>query len=317
MNGAQKLLWLLALLLAGPVLRPAVSAQTVADPLALPPIKCPVDTFRELLDMSPVQRKVALASRPVETQQRLLAKLREYQALTPEARKLRLRATELRWWLLPLMHQPATNRVAQLAAIPADLRKLVDTRLEQWDLLPPDLQKVLLEQDEWAGLETLTAVQRQKSLASLPPERRAALETGLARWRALTESQRRATCEQFDSYFHLTAREQKKVLSTFSEIERQQMEQTLRSFESLPLEKRRACVRAFEKFANLSLAERQQFLTNAERWQQMSLAERAAWRNLVSTVTDWPPLPPGLGTPLPPPLPTSPLPRSAPATNGG
>jgi len=317
MNASRKFVWLLALALIAPGLRLPMWAQTAGDPPPLPPIKCPVDTFRELLDMTSEQRRQALAVRPVETQKRLLAKLREYQALTPEAQKLRLRATELRFWLAPLMGEPATNRAAQLNLIPTDLRKLVEDRLTQWDLLPPGFQKELLEKDEAARLAAMTVAQRQNNLAILLPEQRAALEAGLTRWRALTEDQRRATCEQFDGYFNLTAREQKKVLGTFSEAERQRMEQTLRSFEQLPLEKRRACVRSFEKFANLSLAERHQFLKNAARWQEMSLAEREGWRNLVNTVTDWPPLPSGFGETPPPPVPGLPRTRSAPTTNGG
>jgi hypothetical protein len=314
MNRWHQLVGLLLLALAGPLLCPAVNAQTAADPLPLAAVKSPVDTFRELLGLTAEQRKQALADRPPETQQHLLTKLREYDALTPEGRELRLHATELRWWLEPLMRLPATNRVVQLKAVPADLRSLVEERLTLWDLCPPDLQQELLLKEETARLGALTVLQRQKSLASLPPERRAELEAGLARWRALTEDQRRATCKQFDRYFDLTAEEQKQVLSKYSEAERRQMEQTLRAFENLPFGKRRECVRSFEKFANLTLAERQQFLKNAERWQQMSPAERAAWRNLVNTATDWPPLPPGLSEtpPLPPPGPSSPGTASAP-----
>jgi hypothetical protein len=313
MNEGRKFVLLLVMLV---VTGAVVPAQPSTTPPPLPPLRSPVDTFRELLGMTAEQRKSALAARPAEIRQRLLAKLREYQALQPEERELRLRATELRWWLLPLMRQPATNRLGQLNFIPADLRKLVDDRLAQWDLLPPDLQKEILEKDEAARLEALTIVQRENSLARLQPEQRAALEAGLTRWRALPEPQRRATCEQFDGYFNLTPREQQKVLGTLSESQRQQMEQTLGAFEKLPREKRIACVRGFEKFANLSLAERKQFLENANHWQQMSLAEREAWRNLVNSVPDWPPLPPGLGE-APPPLPGLSRPRPTPTTNGG
>ncbi len=316
MNGWRKIVWVLALGLAGTLSRLAGSAQTAADAPAQSAVKSPVDIFRELLGMTPAQRKQALADRPEERQQQLLSKLREYEALTPEGRELRLRATELRWWLEPLMRLPAINRAARLKAVPADQKKLVQERLKIWDLLPPPLQKDLLDKEETARLSALTVVQRQQSLASLTPERRAELEIGLAHWRALTEDQRRATCERFDGYFNLTADEQQKVLSMFSKAERQQMEETLRAFEQLPFGRRRECVRSFEKFANLSLVERQQFLKNAEHWQQMSPAERAAWRNLVNTATDWPPLPPGLSEP--PPMPPSAPPRPRPAaTNSG
>jgi hypothetical protein len=312
-EGRKSFLLLVMLVFTGAV----AFAQSGATPPSLPPLRSPVDTFRELLGMTSEQRKTALAARPAETRQRLFAKLREYQALQPEARELRLRATELRWWLLPLLRLPDTNRIAELTAIPIDLRKLVDDRLAQWDLLPPDLQKELLAKEDASQLEALTVAQREQSLARLPLERRVALEADLARWRALTETERRATCEQFDGYFNLTLHEQKKVLSTLSETQRQQMEQTLSAFEKLPREKRIACVRSFEKFANLGLAERQQFLKNAKLWQQMSLAEREAWRNLVNNVADWPPLPPGFGETMPPPLPGMSRPRTTPTTNGG
>jgi hypothetical protein len=311
------MVWLLLLGLTAPAYCPVARTQTLADPRPPPATKSPVDTFRQLLGMTPEQRAQALASRPDETRQGLLAKLREYEALTPEGRELRLRATELRWWLLPLLRLPATNRTVQLNAVPADLRKLVEERLALWNLFPPPLQRDLLEKEATARLAALTVAQRQKDLASLKPERRAELVAGLARWQAMSERQRRATCEQFDSYFNLTADEQSKVLGTLSESERQQMEQTLRAFENLPRDKREACVRSFAKFANLSLAERQQFLKNAERWRQMSPAERDAWRNLVRTMPDWPPMPPGLGEPLAPPLPGRPPARTQPTTNGG
>jgi hypothetical protein len=95
------------------------------------------------------------------------------------------------------------------------------------------------------------------------------------------------------------------------------MAETLRSFEQLPREKRIVCVRSFAKFASMGVAERQQFLKNAERWEKMSPAERQTWRNLVSRVPEFPPLPPGFGE-MPPPLPPS-LQNSPrfPITNGG
>jgi hypothetical protein len=45
-------------------------------------------------------------------------------------------------------------------------------------------------------------------------------------------------------------------------------------------------------------AERAQFLKNAERWKEMSAADRQTWRTLVAKL---PPLPPGFGLPPLPP----------------
>ena len=315
-------IFLLVALLVACVLAPARLPAQVSNGLPpFPPLKSPVDSFRELLAMTPAEREKNLANRKPEARQRIVAKLGEYQSLQPDEREWRLRATELRWWLLPLMRQPAADRAAGLAAIPADLRKLVEDRLLQWDLLPPDLQKELLANEDAARLltqiETSTAAQREAILTNLPPGRRLELQAGLERWEKMSASEQHATCEQFEGFFKLTAREQKKVLGTFTEAERQQMEQTLQSFKALSTEQRQACVRSFEKFASLSVAERQQFLKNAERWKQMSPTERADWRKLVSKVPEWPPLPPGFNES--PPLPPTTLPRSTrpTVTNGG
>ena len=272
----------------------------------VPTAKSPVATFRELLALKPEERESRLADRKPEARQQILAKLDEYKLLNSDERELRLRATELRWWLLPLMRQSSTNRAAGLALVPKEYRELIEDRMIRWDLLPPDLQTELLGNEEAARLltqiETSTASQRKHYLDSLPPDRQHQLEARLERWQKMSAAEQRATCERFDRFFELTAPEQEQVLGTFTEAERQQMEQTLQSFEKLSREERQACIRSFEKFAGMNTRQRQQFLKNAERWRQMSPSEREEWRKLVNKVPDWPPLPPGLGD-TPPPLP--------------
>src|SRR4051812_4211960 len=82
--------------------------------------KSPVALFRELLAMSPEERNGAIAIRPPDIQKRILEKLQEYEILPDELRELRLRETELRWYLRPLMDEPRTNRAAKLALIPEE-----------------------------------------------------------------------------------------------------------------------------------------------------------------------------------------------------
>jgi hypothetical protein len=80
------------------VARP-VAAQTnhVVITPPVPKLRSPVDSFRALLVMPTAERRQFLASRNTNVQERLAQKIREYQALTPEQRELRLKATELRW----------------------------------------------------------------------------------------------------------------------------------------------------------------------------------------------------------------------------
>ena len=279
----------------------ADATESEQDKPPVPLLTSPVDDFRELLDLAPEERKEAVAHRPPERQKRILAKVREYLSMKPDERELRLRATELRWYVIPLLNTPATNRAAQLIFIPPELRKPITDRIAQWDKLAPATRKELLENElierYFTQLVGSTCAQRTNILADISPERRVQLEAGMARWGALSEKQRRKTCERFDQFFELTAREKEKALQTLSEAERQQMEKTLRTFEKLPKDQRELCVRSFEKFASLSLEERQLFLQNAERWRLMSPDERQAWRELVAQMPIWPPMPP-----FPPPL---------------
>ncbi len=113
-------------------------------PPAVPLGRCPISFFRELLPMNPVERNLALTNRPPEVRAQILAKVREYESLKPDNRELRLSVTELRWYLWPLMAGPATNRAALLLMVPKQYRELVKDRLQEWDKVPPDVQKELL-----------------------------------------------------------------------------------------------------------------------------------------------------------------------------
>src|SRR5579859_5200181 len=95
----------------------------------MPPARSPVDSFRELLAMTPIERRNCLTNRPPESQKRILAKLQEYQTLKPEERELRLRATELHYYLIQFLGNASTNRDSQLELIPSQIRKLVSDRL--------------------------------------------------------------------------------------------------------------------------------------------------------------------------------------------
>src|SRR5262249_48638464 len=132
---AGSLLFSLGALAATPADALAPQATTNV-PAVLIPVptkpKSPVDIFRELLAMSPVERRRALTNRPPEVQKRILAKVLEYESLKPEEREVRLRATELQWYLVPLMSTSPTNRAAQLARVPVELQKLVESRLAYW-----------------------------------------------------------------------------------------------------------------------------------------------------------------------------------------
>jgi hypothetical protein len=259
--------------------------------------KSPVDFFRELLAMTPDERGEYLARHSPEKRKRIEAKLEEYTSLRPDERELRLQATELHWYLYPLLNMSLTNRAERLGKIPPDMRKLVEARLQIWEILPPPLTQELVENEQVARIfaqsQQVTPEQLEKILAGIPPWRRKELEAGIARWQAMSDDQRKRLCQQFNTFFDLSPEEKEKALNSLSDVERRQMDKTLAEFEKLPKEQREICVHYFQKFTDMSLPERALFLRNAELWKAMSPAERQAWRDLVSQVPNWPPLPMG------------------------
>ena len=276
----------------------------------MPQTQSPVAFFRQLLAMSPRDRENFLTNKPPEIRERILAKVSEYLALDPNERELRLRATELRWYLMPLMRDASTtNRAARLAQVPDDIRELVKSRLMQWEILPPSLQKEFLDNER-----TLYYFSHVDATNTAPESgwQHAPSDSEQARWNALPENQRKTVTARFNQFFELTPAEKQKALGTLSETERAQMEKTLQSFDKLPPAQRAECIRAYGKFAGMTPQARAEFLKNAERWSQMSPKERQTWRDLVTHVPQWPPLPTAV---IMPPIPKNIYP--AVATNHG
>lgn len=251
---------------------------TPPAPPVLPVLQSPVDFFRRLLLMAPAERTQALASRTQESRDRIMKKVHEYLALSADERELRLRATELRWYLIPLMRTSPTNRDPELASVPESLRDLAKSRLAQWDLLPPGLQQEFLANDTTRNYFAQPLGQK-----------------------ADTNTQPDVVAQQFNQFFVFNTAEQKQVLNTLSGPERDRMEKTLDTFKQLPPQQRVQCVRNYAKFAGMSGTERAEFLKNAESWSKMSPQERQSWRDLVDHVPLWPPLPSIM--PMPPHIP--------------
>jgi hypothetical protein len=249
----------------------------------VPTMQSPVNFFRQLLLMPPAERNKSLASRTPESRARIQAKVREYLALEPDERELRLRATELRWYLTPLLRAQPEDRESGLAQVPPELRELVRSRLAQWDLLSRSLQQEFLANDK-----TLNYVAHVETQAP-----------------SSTDPQQQKIAEQVSNFFILTPAEEQQLLGTLSETEQAQMEKTLKTFGQLPAQQRSLCIRNYAKFAGMTSTERAEFLKNSESWSKMSPEERRTWRDLVANIPLWPPIPTAM-----PPLPPQPTPRA-------
>jgi hypothetical protein len=279
---------------------PPVPPQAALPPLPPPP-QSPIDLFRDLLATNEVGRAALLTNRTAQQQTLIRTKLAEYLILPANERELRLTVTELRWYLLPFLGAPATNRTLFFAHLPAKYGPLITERLRQWDQLPAELREVFLKNEAALGhllrLSVTPANQQQEVLATLPPTQRQRVEAAFEQWRRLTPGTREAVTAQFNQFFELSDQEKERALRTFALPERQQMERTLAAFERLPREARERCIASFARFASMPAEQQQQFLRNATRWVEMTPAERQSWRELVKqpqALEIFPPMPPGL-----------------------
>jgi hypothetical protein len=308
-RGGNRLLWLGAVVL-GCLLARSAPAQDASPARELSPPEgaarhssrpagSPVETFRKLLSMSPEEREEFLTRYPAASRERILEKVQEYEILPVEMRELRLRVTELRWYLLPLMKLPPGRRAEQAQQVPEFCRELVAAKLEQWDLLPPSLKDEVLEYESamncFVGRDAAgnAVIQRQSTVVEVPERDRPEVERKLARWQALPPNQRERMYASFEQYFRLGEDEKQRTLDALSASQRQEAERVLEPIEKRPRPQQERYVAAFRKFADMAPAERDWFMKSAGRWKKMSAAERQAWRDIVQQFAELPIMPPG------------------------
>ena len=283
---------------------PAESPVTLAAP-ALPPTfvaispaatvaRTPVDFFRALLNAAPAERETMLAARSATERGLLLAKVREYEALPPGERELRLNATQMRWRLKFLLSASSHERAAHLAALPSAERAALEQRLKNLAQLPARLQTEVRSSQTVIHYYSRPAA--TLTPATVPPTIPVIHKPASAQ--SAPRDSRRATVEQFRRFFALNERERARALERLSDAERRSLEHLMQDLDNLPLPLRALCMDALGKFATLAPQEQAEFLKSARRWQGLQPAERETWRDFVN---EMPPLPPGFGEPPLPP----------------
>jgi hypothetical protein len=281
---------LCVLLLTASLARPAEPAEGRTD-------RNPVAVFRTLLAMRTDARTMALAAKPDRLREVLANRLREYDVLPPAERETRLRATELRYYLNPLLTTLPATRAPQLAMVPERLRPLVEERLAAWDKLPAEIQREILTNERLLQAMTRPAV--ADALPPLPPGLVPAVPDNVTHWQSLDARQREQLLDNFTHYFRLDDRAKSRVVAALPEPARAVATRTLDQFEHLTAEDRATCLTALKQLGQMTAEQQAQFFANAEQWKKMPESERNAWRKVV---TEFPPLPPGAGPqpPLPP-----------------
>ncbi len=281
-----------------------VSAQPANSRPGLPPLPTstsPIELFRRLIVATPEEAETLLLGRTPEQRKVIEAKVQEYKITPPQLREWRLKATELRWYLTPLMRLPPSARGPLLLAVPAADRPLVEARLLQWDQLLPAEQQEMLNNElaiKYVARPTSAPAPGPAQLTHLSPATRTQLEQAIAQWQSMPEEKRLALTRRFAGFFSLTAAEQSRTLDLLTASEREALQNTIVNFAGLEPAERERCLRGLRQFSRMTQDERLAFLHGAERWKKLPDSQQQNWRRLVNKL---PPLPPGAGSPPLPP----------------
>ncbi len=293
------------------------AVQVAPSTAPMPPAasRTPVDRIRDLLAMAPAEREKSLAGFSNQVRLSIERRLKEFEALSPGAREARLQTLQLRWLLPMLMRARSDQRGLRLSVLREPDRRLIEERLDEWDRLPTDLQKKILDNENVIRLffrSETNVTQPDVSLISTnqAPAQRAKEEQDWARWNELPKEDQDRILGQTERWFKLSPAEQERIRKHMDPAEQRQMQFTLKQFARWPKELRETCLRNFQKFVALSPEDQQEFLNNAERWEEMKPEDRQMWRDLVKRLQPSPPLP--RRVPPLPPMPPGAVPRSQP-----
>jgi hypothetical protein len=202
-----------------------VAAQPVAPPVAGPmPMvsSSPVDLFRRLLATNSAGRELWLASKPATTRKYVEAKLREYEMMPAAQREARLRALRLRY----LMQMNPVDRASRLATLPEPERSLLSQQLRPWDILPPQLKKDVLENENVIRMVVAAGSTNQveTNLLTMTKDQREELERQHERWNQLPADRKEQILARFSQFFEMRDAEKSRVVAKLGEDDRAQME---------------------------------------------------------------------------------------------
>ena len=270
-------------------------AAEAAVPPTMPAVRSPVDALRELLEMAPAERAQALSQKSARKRKVIEDGLKELEALPLQQRQSRLRLMQLRWELLLLVQTPVANRSTLLSMVPEQDRRLVQQRLQIWDGLSTNQQKLILENEMVMHMfitGRASTLELTNKAAVLSPEMLGKIKL----WRDLSPDQQRQAYDSFRQIFGLAERERDKLLGEnlfagHSQTDRDRIERFLKSFEKLPAAEREKRMASFQRFTSMTMEQRTRFLENAERWEAMSELDREAMRTMMREGPPIPPLP--------------------------
>ena len=241
--------------------------------------------------MTPADREQALAKKKPAARKVIEERLKEFDALSPDQRRARLRLMQLQEQLLPLLQAPASNRGQLLVFVSKEDQPLIEQRLRSWDKFSPEVQRLVLENEMvmryFLTGQATTIAGLTTNASKLPPAAGTNMLAQIKKWRELTPDQQRQAYDAFNDLFGLPEKERDKVVGSLQSqtpVDHATVENFVKEFQKLPPAEREKRMLAFQKFSSMTAEQRARFLENAGRWQAMSEADREAFRTMLKDI---------------------------------
>jgi hypothetical protein len=253
----------------------------------------PVEKFRLLLEASSSELNSELDAYPEETRSRISVKIEEYRKLSVEKRRQKLTATELRWYLPPLLNADQVTRDFHLRKLEPGLAEVIHQRLMTWDSLPEDLKSSSSKSNLIIGhlskapsinppLPTPSAPGTVTTAPSLPTDPGNSVSEDLAD----PVSQERL--QRLKAYFEMNQEAKNATLKDASLMSDSIFMSRLKWLETMPEQLRERVLSHLIRFQELSVEEKKAFGKSIKTWNRLPQPEKQALRNLVKKTPPFP-----------------------------
>jgi hypothetical protein len=276
---------------AGQPKLPDQTQETILDRFFNQP--SPVEKFRLLLEASSSELKAELDAYPEETRSKISVKIAEYRKLSVENRRQKLTATELRWYLPPLLNVDQDTRDFHLKKLEPGLAEVIHQRLMTWDSLPEDLKSSSSKSSLIIGhlskapslnppLPTPSASGTVASAPKLPKVPGTSVSVNAA----APVSQERL--QRLKAYFEMNQEAKNATLKDASLMSDSIFMSRLNWLETMPDQLRERVLSHLIRFQELSAEEKKDFGRSIKTWNRLPQPEKEALRNLVKKTPPFP-----------------------------
>lgn len=222
----------------------------------------PISKFRTILNWSPEERSQFVKKQPANVQRILERKIMEYEALSESQREFRLIATELHFYLDPLLVGNRNIDPSAVQEVPPHLRKYIDQSVGFWNRIKPAHRDLLLAKKE-AVSYLISISSRLYDLEKLMPK----------------------PAPEWDNLYNFLQLPHNKQLSFMKAYQIKpsiEMEKLLVAFQGLEDEEKRNCAHAFVCYLSFPNNLKTQFVDGLAEWSQKKPSERSIWREIAS-----------------------------------